>query len=544
MLTELRLIFGKSSAAMSMDEYFSLRRKRVSLIFISVIIIAVGALAPICFFVIQNVTAGIGTSVIGGLALISALLVLKGHDRIGSAILLSVIALIFVGILIKPALSHEKEYVSVLASIIALGLVIMMPAGNMVSGAFTAGLGLFFAVSINIVTTISGNELVMGRRSIVFVIFIVAAAVMMYLTRLQNTLLYRAVGEWEKSTKALDSVSRIMKQISTLKKESDAAGDSISASFDSVSEVMGAFVKKNEALLEASRKLGESAEAAQRNLGVLLGSVDSITDASSRQKTLADSHSDSQDLMVKAVESIRSDIGRADETTKRLSILAEEGRGTLERAIGGVKGLADYQAKTLEIVGTLSKISSQTNLLAMNAAIEAAHAGEAGSGFAVVAESVRDLADSSGVRTKEIAGIVRTMNGEIESSTERIQEVAASLYQVIEETGRAYELISNIARTMDAFVSENRGMRESVRSLSELAGIIKEGAEKERAVSAAFADTFESLKRSFAVISESITELNQYKARSTEIMSKAQTAKGENESVNRAINEMLEADKN
>jgi len=539
MFDELKRIFARQNSAASMQEFFVLRRKRVSLIFISIIFVSISALVPVCFFVIDNPTAGTGASFIGLLSIVGAVLVLKGYDRLASAILLSAIALIFIGILIKPALGRDPEYVTVLTSIVGLGLVVMMPSGNMVSARFTAALGLFFAVSINVVTKLSGNELAMARRSIIFIIYFVSAAVMMYLTHLQNSLLSSAVGEWEKSTSALEAVSRIMKRVGELKKEADSAGESIGNSFDAVSDVMGAFVRKNEALFDASRRLGEASDGAQRNLEKLLGSIDSITDASTRQKDLVDSHSDSQVRMVQAVESIRSDIGRADETTKRLSVLAEEGRGTLERAIGGVKGLAEYQAKTLEIVGTLSKISNQTNLLAMNAAIEAAHAGSAGSGFAVVAESVRDLADSSGVRTKEIASIVRTMNGEIENSTSSIQEVAASLYQVIEETERAYELISNIARTMDGFVSDNRALLDGVRSLSELAAVIKEGAEKERAVSTAFAETFESLKRSFDVISEGIDELNGCNAHSADILTKAQAAKGEAASVNRAIDQML-----
>jgi methyl-accepting chemotaxis protein len=193
----------------------------------------------------------------------------------------------------------------------------------------------------------------------------------------------------------------------------------------------------------------------------------------------------------------------------------------------------------MEIVGTLSKISNQTNLLAMNAAIEAAHAGDAGSGFAVVAESVRELADSSGVRTKEIAGIIRTMNGEIVGSTERIQAVASSLFQVIEETARAYQIISSIAHTMDEFVAENRAMLDGVRSLAELAGVIVAAAEKERAVAAAFAETFDSLKNSFGVISEGITELKGYNADSSYILTKAQEAKAESVAVNRAIDEVL-----
>ena len=539
MLNELKRIFGKSTSAMHMDEFFVLRRKRVSLIFISIIFFSVSTLAPVCFFVIDNVTAGIGSSFIGVLALVCAILVLKGRDKLGSAVLLIATACILAGILIKPAISHDPEYVTVLTSIVGLSLIVLMPSGMMVSGLFSAVFGGFLAVSINVVTTISGNELAMGRRAIVFIVFVVGSAIVMYLTRLQNTLLARAVGEWEKSNESLEAVSRLMKRVSSLKREADVAGESIAKAFDSVSEVMGAFVRKNESLFEASRTLGEASESAKRNLSLLLESLESISDASSRQKTLADAHSESQVRMVKAVESIRTDIGRADETTKRLNLLAEEGRGTLERAIGGVKGLAEYQAKTLEIVGTLAKISNQTNLLAMNAAIEAAHAGAAGSGFAVVAESVRDLADSSGVRTKEIASIVRTMNGEIESSAQRIQEVAQSLYQVIAETARSYDLISNIARTMDEFVAGNREMLDGVRSLAELAGVIKSAAEKEQEVSSVFAATFDSLQRSFDVISEGINDLNAHSSGSSEIMATAQTAKNDNVAVNRAIDEIF-----
>jgi len=157
----------------------------------------------------------------------------------------------------------------------------------------------------------------------------------------------------------------------------------------------------------------------------------------------------------------------------------------------------------------------------------------------VVAESVRDLADSSGVRTKEIAGIVRTMNGEIEGSAEGIQAVAASLYQMMEETQRAYGLISNIARTMDDFMSDNQELVAGVRSIADLAGSIKESAERQRGISDSFAGTFRSLKDTVGQLTEGIAELNAYNERSAEIIGRASSAKDESGAVNQAINDLL-----
>jgi len=521
------------------EEYFDLRRKRVSLIFLMIIAGAVLSLIPITFWVIHNSVAGVGASFIAFLILVSVIFVLNGKDRLGSAILLSFIALIFIGILVKPALAKESEYPAILVSIVGLSLIIMIPAGIMVSAEYVGALGLFFTLAINLCSTLSANPLALGRRAIVAVVFVTAGSVLWYLTKLQNSLLALSVGEWEKSTQSLDTVSRMMSRVGELKKEADAGNESIAASFEAIGGIIQAFVGKNEALLRVSTTLGQASQTAQQDMQALLQAVETVSDAASRQKGLTESHSASQDRLVKAVESIRGDVGRADETTRTLNGLAENGREILEKTIAGVKGLAEYQAKTLEIVGTLGKISNQTNLLAMNAAIEAAHAGAAGSGFAVVAESVRDLADSSGVRTKEIAGIVRTMNGEISGSIERIEAVAGALYQMMAESTRSYELISSIARTMDDFVAENRELQNGVRSLAELAGAIKESADSQRGIAASFAETFASLKQSVASITGDISELTTYNARSADIIAQASAAKDDSIAINQAINQLL-----
>jgi methyl-accepting chemotaxis protein len=270
-----------------------------------------------------------------------------------------------------------------------------------------------------------------------------------------------------------------------------------------------------------------------------LQAIENISDSVDKQTELAQTQKAAQERISEAVTSLKDNMEHATISSTKLAELAESGKQDLNITISGIQGLAEYQAKTLEIVGTLSKISSQTNLLAMNAAIEAAHAGSAGSGFAVVAESVRDLADSSGVRTKEIAAIVRKMNDAIENSVRKIQTVSQSLLIVTEEAEKSRQLISGITQTMERFAQDSHEALQGMRHLSELSSGIKQNVDGEREISDDFKQTFSALNQGLRIITSGIKELDTSNNRAAQILKTAQQARQESLAVSEAIDALF-----
>ena len=540
MLKQLATIFGKSDNDMTLDKYFKLRQQRVSLIFVLIILFSQAMFIPTCFLILNNQVAAIGSIVNAIIALICAIIIIRGKVTIGGGIELSSMSIVAFLILLQSAFVKNDEFPAVLISIVGIGLLLMMPSGIIVSTWFCPVLGFFFGISFNICITISGASELMGRRAMVFIIFIIGSAVMVYITRIQNDLLKRSIDMSKSSHASLDTLKKVMNSVVNLKQEADARHGLLINSFQSVSSIISSFKEKNESLYRLSRSFGEKNKVALDNLKILLGEAETVGNAVTQQKMLTDQNRENLDTIVESVISIKSDITSADESSRKLNDLASDGKVVLEEVIASISGLSVYQEKSMEIIAILSKISSQTNLLAMNAAIEAAHAGESGYGFAVVAEEVRDLADSSGMHTKEIAGIIKKMNVEITDSIKKTDETAQLLFQLLTETGKVYGLISHISGNMESFVNENKKLQENIKSLSDLAESINISSKKEGDIMEEFARTFDSLEKYFADVLDDINELKESGDHSYMIIGEIEKANAESEFVNEKINDLLQ----
>jgi CheY-like chemotaxis protein len=182
--------------------------------------------------------------------------------------------------------------------------------------------------------------------------------------------------------------------------------------------------------------------------------------------------------MTANIHSVTRTLAENSKNVSELMEASENGKTGLQTVAQKILEIAKDSEGLLEINMVMNSIASQTNLLSMNAAIEAAHAGEAGKGFAVVADEIRKLAESSGKQSKTTAAMLKKIKSSIDSITSSSNDVL-SRFEVIDtgvKTVSQHEL--NIRNAMEEQEVGGRQILGSMGSLKEINLSVKKGSEK------------------------------------------------------------------
>jgi len=177
--------------------------------------------------------------------------------------------------------------------------------------------------------------------------------------------------------------------------------------------------------------------------------------------------------MLASIESVTQTLGRNAESVQELIKVSDDGRGSLQKVTQDIQEIARESEGLLEINSVMENISSQTNLLSMNAAIEAAHAGEAGKGFAVVAGEIRKLAESAAQQSKTISDVLKRIKTSIDIITGSTNK-ALEKFKVVDERVRAVsEQETHIYNAMEEQGKGSKQIHNAISRLNELTQMVK-----------------------------------------------------------------------
>ncbi len=230
-----------------------------------------------------------------------------------------------------------------------------------------------------------------------------------------------------------------------IKKSINMLGDSFCTA---ISEVASAVQSTSTAAEQISSSSEEMYAGAQEQSGQ---AAEVATAMEEMTKTILETTKNSSTAAQSAKDAgaIAKDGGKAvTDTVEGMNRIA----GTVKKSAKTVQALGKNSEAIGEIVQVIEEIADQTNLLALNAAIEAARAGEHGRGFAVVADEVRKLADRTTKATKEIGAMITQIQTDTSAAVETMDEGTAEVERGIELTQRAGESLKNIIKAAERVV--------------------------------------------------------------------------------------------
>jgi len=330
----------------------------------------------------------------------------------------------------------------------------------------------------------------------VVIIYFVLSATTAPIVKVSNTLKDISEGEGD-LTKTVDinskdevgdlaryfnhTIQKIKALVLTIKNQAHALSD-IGTTLSSNMVETAAAINEITANIQSikARVINQSASVTETNATMeqVIVNINKLNGHVENQSRNVSQASSAIEEMVANIASVTNTLVNNSTNVNTLKEASEVGRTGLQDVATDIQEISRESEGLLEINSVMENIASQTNLLSMNAAIEAAHAGEAGKGFAVVADEIRKLAESSGEQSKTIGTVLKKIAESIKKITVATESVLNKFEAIDTGVKTVVQQEENIRNAMEEQSEGSKQVLNSVGGLNDLTQQVSSGSEE------------------------------------------------------------------
>ena len=264
------------------------------------------------------------------------------------------------------------------------------------------------------------------------------------------------------------SMDEFSKMISSVKDQAgvlDDIGNDLASNMTETASAMNEIAANIQSI--KGRVLNQSASVTETNstMEQVTANINKLSEHVESQAAAVSQSSSSIEEMLANIQSVTTTLVKNAANVKELQDSSETGRNSLQDVATDIKDISRESEGLMEINSVMQNIASQTNLLSMNAAIEAAHAGDAGRGFAVVADEIRKLAESSSKQSKIIGGVLKKIKGAIDKITRSTDNVLSEFEVIGQSVKVVAEQEENIRNAME---EQSHGSKQILQASTEV----------------------------------------------------------------------------